>query len=97
MKPICVKCQRFYRPKRNGVKFIEMMPKDGAARPTKAGTEEPESWQPYKLWVGDLWECRGCGHLSIHGVGFGPLAERHQEHFAKECAAGNVVVLVNDC
>ena len=24
MKPICVKCQRFYRPKKNGTSFVEM-------------------------------------------------------------------------
>ena len=27
MKPICVPCQRFYRPKKNGFMFIEAMPR----------------------------------------------------------------------
>ena len=47
MKPICVNCQRFYRPKKNGVFFIESMPTVSGA---PAGKTAPESWKPYKLW-----------------------------------------------
>jgi hypothetical protein len=50
MKPICVKCKKFYRPKENGYCFTEGMP-------TSSG-----EWKPYKAWMGDLWECPECGH-----------------------------------
>jgi hypothetical protein len=30
MRPICVPCQRFFRPIKNGFHFIEGMPVDGA-------------------------------------------------------------------
>jgi hypothetical protein len=36
LKPICVKCQRFYRPSRNGVWFLEGMPTHNGAHPGKA-------------------------------------------------------------
>ena len=67
MKPICVPCQRFYRPKQNDYSFVEGMPTHGA----KPGTEEPDKWRPYKLWLGDLWECKGCGSLEGLGLGSG--------------------------
>lgn len=95
MKPICVPCQRFFRPKKTGFYFIEGMPtKTGA----QAGTAEPESWVPYKLWVGDLWECQGCGATVVVGVGKGSLAEHFQEDFediVKRLGAGQLQV--NDC
>ena len=68
MKPICVKCQRFYRAKKNGYYFIEGMPDTGAL----PGTAEPEKWHPYKVWSGDLWACEGCGHELISGTGRKP-------------------------
>ena len=95
MKPICVKCQRFYRAKKNGFYFIEGMPNQTGALP---GTSEPEKWQPYKVWVGDLWECHGCGHELISGTGRGPLAEHYQPDFAATVArVGADQLQVNDC
>lgn len=93
MKPICVPCQRFYRPERNGTFFIEGMP-TGNAEP---GTSEPEKWKPYKLWCGDLWECRGCGHQIIVGAGHAPIAEHYQEKFADDLRAYDAKLQVNDC
>ena len=52
MKPVCVKCRLFYRPKKNGAYFEEGMPT------TEVGVK---LWRSYKLWAGDLWQCRGCG------------------------------------
>ena len=75
MKPICVKCRRFYRPKKNGTAFIEGMPIYGASVP--AGLAAPELWQPYKLWMGDLWACPDCGSEIIVGTGVKPISERH--------------------
>jgi hypothetical protein len=57
-KPACPKCQRFYRPKKNGYFFIESMPRGGGPDddlPTPSGTSRPDLWQPYKLWSADLW------------------------------------------
>jgi len=92
MKPICVPCQRFYRPKKNGVLLLEGMP---IGQDVKPGTAEPEKWAPYKVWVGDLWECEGCGHETIAGVPSLPVTEHYQSDFKRyaEC----VTHKVNDC
>jgi hypothetical protein len=93
LKPICVKCQRFYRPHRNARMFVEGMPKVFHARP---GTDHPEDWKPYKVWNGDEWICHGCGSLIIVGVG-GPIKERHQDGFDKALLASASYLQVNDC
>ena len=94
MKPICVKCQRFYRPKRNAVRFIEAMPNSNDA---PSGTQAPEQWSPYKLWCGDLWECNGCGHQLISSVAFEPLGEHYQGDFAAKVERASPIVTINDC
>jgi hypothetical protein len=94
MKPICVECRRFYRPKKNGTAFIEGMPKFNGAEP---GAEHAEDWKPYKLWMGDLWECQGCGHQTISGVGFNPLAEQYQPTFAEDIERHRATLQINDC
>lgn len=92
MKPICVKCQRFYRPKHTGYRFIEGMPTENGAKP---GTQEPEKWKPYKTWIGDLWECLGCGHQTIVGVGSHPTSEHYLPDFQQWLAGASLQV--NDC
>lgn len=88
MKPICVKCELFYRVKKNGVRFEEGMPT----------TSEPGApWEPYKLWVGDLWECRGCGDRIIVGVAPAPLAEHYQPDYAERVAREGSLFRVDDC
>lgn len=95
MKPICVPCQRFYRPKKNGYFFLEMMPITSDALP---GTAQPEGWQPYKLWVGDLWRCEGCGHETIAGVNHRRITEHYMDRFKEEVARlGADRFKVNDC
>ncbi len=94
MKPICVPCQRFYRPKKNGTFFIEGMPREGGAQP---GKREPEKWGDYKLWCGDLWVCEDCGSEVIVGVGSVPVAEHYQDGFAKMKMAYNPSIKINDC
>lgn len=95
MKPICVPCQRFFRAKKNGYFFTEMMPKFTNAEP---GTSDPNSWKPYKLWCGDLWECQGCGTQIVSGVANVPIAEHFQDNFVKEVRIHNGNQLqVNDC
>jgi hypothetical protein len=94
LKPICVKCQRFYRPLKNGVWFLEGMPRFNGANP---GLTEPESWVPYKLWRGDLWICHGCDHLCISGVAPHPLREHYMPDFASVVEQLQPIVQINDC
>lgn len=94
MKPICVKCQRFYRPKKTGFRFVEGMPISNRAQP---GTAEPEKWKPYKLWVGDLWECEGCGSQIVSGFARSPISEHYEPEFAGKLAALGEHLQVNDC
>lgn len=84
MKPICVDCGLFYRPTKNGTAFIEGMP-------------EGSNWVPYKLWMGDLWECQGCGSQIIVGVGFSPVAEQHEPDFSQTAKKLEPLLQVNDC
>lgn len=94
MKPICVPCQRFYHPKRNGFYFLEGMPVDPSVPP---GLARPDLWKPYKLWCGDLWECKGCGHQTISGAGFEPVTEHYELRFADLVKASDAQFQVNDC
>ncbi len=95
MSPICIKCHRFFRCKKNDYYFIE------ASRDSfdiKPGTAEPEKWKPYKVWAGDLWECPGCEAQIISGVGTRSLSVHHEEKFeqiVKQLKADQFQV--NDC
>ena len=82
MAPICVPCQRFYRPEKNGFYFLEGMPIQPSVNIHVApGKSMEEYWKPYKLWCGDLWKCEGCGHLTIVGVAREPMNEHYMDHF----------------
>lgn len=95
MKPVCVPCQRFYRPKKNGYYFIEGMPNRTGALP---GTVDAECWSPYKLWVGDLYECQGCGAKVVVGVGQNRIAEHYEPDFKEQVKQlGADQLQVNDC
>lgn len=94
MKPICHPCRRFFRPKLNGFYFIEGMP---LAPRVKPGLAEPEKWKPYKLWVGDLWKCHGCGTEIVVGFNSSPLAEHFQPDFEKKAERLGATYQVNDC
>lgn len=95
MKPICVPCHRYFRPEENGVSFIEGMPAaDYRAEP---GLAEPDSWKPYKLWMGDRWKCHGCGATIIVGTGRKPLAEHYEHDFQKQVEQLGATFQVNDC
>lgn len=93
MKPICVPCQRFYRPKENDFAFVEGMPTHGA----KPGHEEADKWRPYKLWLGDLWECKGCGAQIVVGTGQQPVSEHYKPDFASRVENFGAKLQVNDC
>jgi hypothetical protein len=94
LKPICVPCQRFYRPEKTGVFFLEGAPIDNYQVP---GKDNPTGWKPYKLWHGDLWKCHGCGHTIISGTGFNPVLEQHMTDFEQRCEAAQPIMQVNDC
>lgn len=94
-KPVCATCRRFYRPHRNGTAFIEAMPK-GSERPP-SGLEAPERWMPYKLWLGDLWRCEGCGNEIIVGSGSMPLSEHFHSDFEKQVENWKAKITINDC
>lgn len=93
-KPVCVPCQRFFRPKRNAFAWIEGKPDGNDAPP---GTEAPDRWSPYKLWNSDMWECQGCGAQIVVGHAHQHVAEHYQDHFAAEVARTGATLQVNDC
>lgn len=94
LKPICVPCQRFFRPEKNGFRVIEGMPVVNGALP---GTAEPYNWKPYKLWVGDKWRCQGCGTEIVVGVIGGPVSEHYMPDFEECIKELNATYQVNDC
>lgn len=94
MKPVCVPCERFMRPKKNGFSIIEGMPTHNGAKPGKA---EPEAWEPYKLWHADLWACPDCGATIVIGAAAAPLAEHYQPGFADMVTSYGATLLVKDC
>lgn len=94
LKPVCVPCQRFFRIEKSGFIFIEGMPMPGADR-ALPGTLEPERWQPYKLWAGDLWRCESCGAKILSGFGNGPISEHYRSDFANLAEMSQLQV--NDC
>lgn len=94
MKPICVPCQRFFRPKKNDFFFIEGMPQGSHVEP---GTAEPEKWKPYKLWAGDRWECEGCHASIVVGVARQPIREHYMPDFNDVRQQLGVEFQVNDC
>lgn len=106
LKPICVECRCFYRPKKNGYMFLEGMPNcspvarsvDKLLRPDQIrGNRFPDAWSPYKLWRGDLWECPDCGHQIVSGVAMAPFAEHYQLNFNQMLEEYPPQIQVNDC
>lgn len=95
-KPICVPCRRFFRPHRNGTAFVEAKPRGGYLAPP--GLEAPEAWEPYKLWIGDLWRCAGCGQEIIVGTGRVPLSQDYHTDFEAQIASRDgAKITINDC
>lgn len=96
MKPICVPCQRFFRCKKNDFPFIEGMP-TGDSDEALPGTATAGRWKPYKLWLGDRWECEGCGAQIVVGVAKQPIAEHYHPDFAPAVAMYRPELQINDC
>jgi hypothetical protein len=96
MKPICVPCERFYRPAKNGISFLEGMP-NGTDTPPRSGKGHADEWDDYKLWMGDKWRCPGCDHEIVVGFGREPLAVQHEPTFRKDVDSYKPAFRVNDC
>jgi len=95
LKPICFPCRRFYKPEKNDTVFMENKPGTEHAAP---GNETPDEWVPYKLWMGDLWKCKGCGSEIIVGTGFDPISEHHMKGFnALVDSHEAYLIQINDC
>jgi DNA-directed RNA polymerase subunit RPC12/RpoP len=86
MKPICVKCGRFFKPFKTGIRVLEQMPRENGA-----------GWRPYKIWQADLYKCHGCGTEIVTGFGTAPIAEHYMPQFENLLVAYPPRVTVNDC
>lgn len=84
MKPVCVDCQLFYQPEKNGFPFEEGMQGDG-------------EWQSYKLWLGDKWKCRGCGSEIIVGTGANPVSHHFMPDYGEMVNLLQPAFRVDDC
>lgn len=93
-KPTCVKCKRFFKPFRNGIRLLEQKPTHPRAL---SGTVDEKSWVPYKIWMADQWRCDGCGSEIVVGAGANPLAIEHQDKFQGFLNNAGPFVTVNDC
>ena len=59
--------------------------------------DETAQFGHYKLWVGDLYKCPGCGVEIVSGLGKAPIAEHYEERFEQimeEIKANNRKVVV---
>ena len=56
-----------------------------------------EQWTSYKLWIGDLWLCRGCGTEIIVGVPSHHISEHFHPDYEKQCKRYNPVFRIDDC
>ena len=83
MKPICAKCEVFFRPDENGTSFIEGFG-DGRRK-------------PYKLWLGDRWKCPLCEAVIIVGTGERPPAVPHEEDFDRLRKHLEPKYFIDDC
>jgi hypothetical protein len=72
-----------------------MKPISGSKRPP-SGNEASDQWTPYKLWVGDLWECQGCNNQIIVGA-LHPLSEHYRDDFEDAVSKAGATIKVNDC
>jgi len=68
IRPICTKCQREYKVKKQGI-VTELMGMFGG----KLASHE--------LYSSDLWECPMCGHQIVGGFGEEALARHFEEKY----------------
>ena len=96
-KPICVPCERFMRPKKNGVSWLEMAPMSNEADGDDTRPVHRKGWRAYKLWMADLWHCPDCHHEVIVGHGRDPIAMQHEEDFSRVLDSYSPTLEIKDC
>lgn len=94
---ICVPCQKFYRPKKNGVFVEELMPSPTSEGFPYAVVDGKSFWVSYKLWTADLLECPGCYHQVIGGFPIAPIAEHFQPDYKEIRARYAPTFFIPDC
>lgn len=96
-KPVCVKCECFMRPKKNGFYSTEGKPHGGTVPWDGNRGKGSEGWTPYKIWAGDLWECPCCLYQIIT-TGTREVSIQHDidfDHMIEVTKADQL--LVKDC
>ena len=74
MKPVCVTCERFMRPKLNGFYFMEGKPSEVEWDGKRGKTSE--GWSPYKLWAGDF-------AIDLNKLSCAALQSLHEGHASR--------------
>lgn len=92
MKPICVKCRKFYRLHKMGVAVEE-----GMLGVSRIPSSDSSGWSPYKLWMANLFKCPKCGHEVIHGFGLSPMSEHYQPDYLEIRGRIPPYIFVPDC
>lgn len=94
MMIVCLKCEKFFHPYKNGVIVEEGMPI------TNRTTGE-EKWVSYKLWRADEVVCRSCDTHIVAGFAHHPFMEHYMEHYAPYKAqleeANKLRAFIKDC
>ena len=54
-------------------------------------------WGPYKLWIGDQYECPGCHTQIIIGVPNNPFSEHFMPDYTEQVKEHAPLLRVNDC
>ena len=86
LKPVCVNCNLFFKPEKNGIHFEEGYQIGDTGK-----------WGSYKLWVGDKWKCRGCGAEIIVGTPLDPVMLNHEPSYTERRAQFAPELRVDDC
>jgi hypothetical protein len=77
---------------KSGLAFLEGMPEE-----TSGPASGHVKWVPYKLWLGDLWKCPGCGTELISGTGRNPISEHYLPDFSEKVKNYGPKLQVDDC
>lgn len=97
-KPICMTCKKFYRPMTDGITIEEGRPVSKRNYSQEFATyRDDTTWLPYKLWRGDLMECKSCGHQIVSGYGVVPLSEHYEKDYDEIKKGENVIAFIEDC
>lgn len=101
---VCIKCQKFFHPHKNGVVFEEGMPSHSIYHLKSVldpdAFENAQAWKPYKLWRADELACPKCDARIIAGVARDNFAEHYEpdyEEIKRRLGPDGIRVFVKDC